>query len=381
LRADPKHPARDTDNSSRDSASRRPDDAAGRREAPQSIERTALLPSKTMFLHHVRWLRAAAKAAGAELLVELDSMAAYLRKGDRHWVLLPKFISEVDGSYRYFGRLPDGPTIFGGWMFNPPPGWPATRDKLVFKRAVASHGLLVPETSFGEAGELADVVVKRPDGSFGEDVHGPYRSSRQRPLRVEHGEFYERFLQGEIVKAWYWAGQAVVLECEALPTVTGDGRSTLRELITERALRMAPSPARLASVLARSADMLAYDGARMDDVPPAGAVHRVEFRYGTDLATTADRRQADLRGDDAGEWQALKDAAPIFASLVPAALREVTMFAIDAIRTPDGRLHFLEMNGNPAVHPLLYGPMVSTLVANPRTGILATPPGAAVATA
>jgi hypothetical protein len=338
-----------------------------------------VLPSKNLFFHHIRWLRAAAKAAQAEVLLELDSMAAYLRKGDRHWVLYPKFIVETEGVYRYLPRMPEAPMIFGGWLPTPNSGWPATRDKLTFKRLAASLGLPVAEGWLDDSGEHAGVVVKRPAGSFGEDVHGPYRSSRERPLQLPHGEYYERFIEGEIVKAWYWGDRAVVLECDQLPSVVADGISTLRQLIERRAQPAGISAQRLKALLARAADMLRYDGTDLETVPAAGSRHRIDFRYGSELMSSTDRLQVDLRDGAGVEWRALTSTAAALEQLVPNELRGRTMFAVDAIRDHDGRIWLLEMNANPVTHPLVYDVMVAALVANPHTGFAAAPSQAAVA--
>lgn len=321
-----------------------------------------MLPSKALFMDHVRWLRLAAKAQGLEVLVELDSMAAFVRRGEQHWVLYAQFLAEVDGVTRYFPTFTDTATFFAGWMPHPNSGWPATRDKLVFKRAAAALGLRVPDFRADEAQEMTDVVVKRPSGSFGEHVHGPFRSSRERALQLADGEFYERFIDGEPLKVWYWDGAAVALERDRVPTVTGDGKATLRALVEESARKGGQrTPEKLAAVFERSAALLRFDGASLDDVPAAGHRQRVEFRYGTALMRRRDRENIDLQGNTDERWRDLHAAAPALTSLLPVELRQAALFTVDAIRDAQGRIWFLEMNANPTVHPLAYAPMLKTL--------------------
>lgn len=313
-------------------------------------------------MDHVRWLRLAAKAQGLEVLVELDSMAAFVRKGEKHWVLYAQFLAEVDGRTRYFPGFTDTATHFAGWMPYPNAGWPATRDKLVFKRAAAALGLRVPEFRVDDAQQMAEVVVKRSTGSFGEHVHGPFRSSGDRALRIADGEYYERFIDGESLKVWYWDGAAVALERDRVPMVTGDGASTLRTLI-EKLARQGGRIARekLAAVVERSAEVLRYDGLELDDVPAAGRRQRVEFRYGTPLLLRRDRLDIDLHGNADPQWRELHAAAPALTSLLPPELRRNALFTVDAIRDAQGRVWFLEMNANPTVHPLVYAHMLATL--------------------
>lgn len=326
-----------------------------------------LLPTNAYFRDHVRWLRRAAGALGIEVLVELDTMRAYLRKGDAHGELHPQFLARVDGRVRYVPRFTDDATQFAGWRPEQVHGtWPASSDKLVFKRAAAQLGVPVPGHWLDDEPPRPDVVVKCATGSFGEQVHGPYRSSAERPLRHELGEYYERFIDGDLVKCWYWGSQAVGLECDPMPTVVGDGVSSIRELVTRRARVPGVDEARLARQLARCATMLAYDGGALDDVPAAGERRRVEFRYGSDVMVQRERQLVDLRGVVDACWQPLVAMGPLLQRLIPEVQHERVLYAVDAVRDRDGRLFLLEMNSNPFVNPLAYAPMLAAWLAHER---------------
>jgi hypothetical protein len=323
-----------------------------------------VLPSKNQFQDHFRWLRKAAKAQGLEVLIELDSMAAYVRQGRRHWVLYPQFIAEVDGRTRYIPTFADNATHLAGWMPRPSPGWPASRDKLVFKRAAAQAGLPVPDFSLDADTPMRDVVVKRSNGSFGEHVHGPFKSSQDHRLNAAEGEYFERFIDGELLKIWYWQGEAIGLECDRMPTVLGDGRSTLRQLIERRAsAARRPPEERLQHILERSAQVLKYEGTGLDAIPAQGHRQRVEFRYGSDLMGTRDRHVVDLRISDDPSWAPVRSFGPRLLSLIPPPLRTHALFSVDAVRAADGTCWLLEMNANPTVHPLAYPIMLESLAA------------------
>jgi hypothetical protein len=319
-----------------------------------------LLPTNSYFRDQVRWLRRAARALGIEVLVELDSMRAHLRKGHALGELHPQFLTRIDGQLRYVPRFTDDATQFAGWRPDPAPvSWPTSADKLVFKRAAAQVGLLVPEYWLDDDAPRADVLVKCASGSFGEQVHGPYRSSAQRPLRHEMGEYYERFIDGDLVKVWYWGSRAVGLECDPMPTVLGDGASSIRTLVTRRARVPGVADERIARQLARSATLLAYDGGSLDDVPAPGERRRVEFRYGSDVMVQRERQLVDLRGALDACWQPLVAMGPLLQRLIPEAQHERVLYAVDAVRDRNGRLFLLEMNSNPFVNPLAYEPMLA----------------------
>lgn len=326
-----------------------------------------MLPAKLNFLHHVRWLRAAADAVGAQVLMEFGATEALVRQAGRHWVLHPQFMTEVQGVIRYVRRMPDAPAVFAGWRPSVAASWPASLDKLVFKRAATRLGLRVPAFSLADDGDgLADVIVKRASGSFGEHVHGPFRIAAERSLKVADGEFYERFIRGSMLKVWYCNDRAVALERDLITSVTGDGESTVRQLVERRldAQVLSVATAR-ETLMERVAQLLAFEGRRFDDVMPIGVTQSIEFRYGSDLGQARNRMTVDLSSSAPPEWQALVDAGPAFASLIPQEFRGCLVYTIDAVLDEDGQLWFLEMNANPVVHPLAYASMLQILTKAP----------------
>lgn len=319
-------------------------------------------PSKNLFQDHVRCLRRAAKALGVEVLVELDSMRAFLRHRGQHRVLLPLFVAEIGGRTQYVDAFIEEASHFAGWLPRRNPGWPASMDKLVFKRLAQEAGLRVPEFSLG-ALEMAEVVAKRSNGSFGEQVHGPFRSSKLHEIDAEGGEYFERFVEGDLLKIWCFESTAVCIEHDRTPSVRGNGHATLRELIASRARAAGlRTPEQLDELFASIAPLLRYDGVELSDVPPQGKRQRVEFRYGSSLMGRSDREVVDLREEDP-QWDAVREAAPVLARLMPEAQRRQATFTIDAMRDREGRVWFLEMNANPTIHPLVYDRIVASLTA------------------
>ena len=338
--------------------------ALTRKHALIAFPKTArphLLPTNIFFRDQVRWLRRAAHRHGIEVIIDLESMCAFLRKGDAHATLRPHFLAHVDGQVRYVGAFIDEAIQFTGWRpVQADVVWPASTDKLVFKRAAAKLGITVPDYWLEGDQALTDVIVKRAVGSFGEQVHGPYRSSAERPLRIELGEYYERFISGDLLKVWYWGSRAVGLECDPMPVVVGDGASSIRELVLRRAQGPILTEARIAKLLERCATVLAFDGASLADVLPAGQRQRVEFRYGSDVMSQRERVLVDLRGQVDSQWQPLVEIAPLLQRMIPDRLHERVLYAVDAVRDAEGRIFVLEMNSNPFVNPLAYEPMLAS---------------------
>jgi hypothetical protein len=324
-----------------------------------------VLPSKLDFLAHVRCLRAAAKAQGTELLLATDSMQAMLRRDGRFWVLHPQFIAVRHGVTQYVRQLDDDVTHFAGWLPYRLRRWPEAMDKLVFKERARQAGLRVPEHGRDPAVAMSDVVVKRAMSSFATQVHGPYRQSSEHALDLAAGDYHERFIDGRLLKLWCWGGQAIGVEVDPMPTVFGNGHSTLEQLIDGRSRLARPQTAeRLATLLARSEVVLRYDGRTLADVLEPGQCQRVEFRYGSELMHPRDRQLVDLQASIEARWEPLREAARTMAGWLPDELRDDTVFTVDAVLDIDDRAWLLEMNCNPMVHPLLYQPMLDTLMAH-----------------
>ena len=326
-----------------------------------------MVPSKNNFFDHVRWLRAAVQAQGGELLITGDSLQALIRRGNDHWLLLPHFLASTNGQSSYVPQITDDVTHFAGWLPYRGRRWPAATDKLIFKRFAVQAGLRTPECSVDAQAQMNDIVVKRATSSFGAQIKGPFRASAECPLNVAQGEYYERFVEGDILKIWYWNASPIALEIDDMPTVTGDGHSTFDVLIRKRAtLMQKQSEERLVQFAARSSEVLRHCGKSLDDVPARGTKQIVEFRYGSELMHPRGRRVVDLTDEAQSGWQILRTAGSSLVSALPEAMRADTLFTVDAVRDRKRQVWLLEMNSNPTVHPLAYRSIVSGLMSRGR---------------
>ncbi|KEZ01635.1 hypothetical protein GQ57_33855 [Burkholderia sp. MSh2] len=312
-------------------------------------------------------MRQAALDAGFELIIAGESLQALLRRGERYWTLQPRFLAKVNGIAQYTPALIDEVTHFAGWLPDRSKRWPAASDKLAFKQWAQQAGLRVPAYGSSTSDDMANVVVKQAASSFGAQIEGPFRSSSQYPIEPSRSEYYERFVDGEIFKVWFWNDAPVCAERDTMPRVTGNGRATFRKLIEERAnLMQKIEPSELSHQIDRCAVTLRFFGHALDDVPDRGARQLVEFRYGSPLMHPRGRLLLDMRTNVNPRWDELRAAGPVLYSAIPTESRRDTLFTADAIY--DGQ-HFwwLEMNSHPAVHPLAYPALVANLGAEPTS--------------
>jgi hypothetical protein len=138
-------------------------------------------------------------------------------------------------------------------------------------------------------------------------------------------------------------------------------------VLIENRVRMRPriTPPRLERILSRCATLLQFDGSTLDAVLPRGQPIRVEFRHGSEASTLSDRETIDLREDADPQWQLLRDAGPALTRLLPEAVARGAMFTVDAVQAPDGRIWLLQMSAHPVVHPLMYHPLIESLISAP----------------
>ncbi|SHN17636.1 hypothetical protein SAMN05192549_105167 [Duganella sacchari] len=328
-------------------------------------------PSKNNLLQHFLWLRAALAEAGCEAILDFTSFNTLVRRGAEQWLLYPKFLAVTRGEQRYAAAPGPDVTTFAGWLPYQRKHWPLAADKLAFKEYARQAQLPVPEHSTDPQARINRVLVKHAHTSFGDGIAGPFLSSTEHALQPERGEFFERFVEGKILKVWYWEGQPLCMEMDEPPSVRGDGSSTIGQLILKRAsLHKAYLPEESQALLARSVPLLQYCKTSLDTVLPRGQRQIVEFRYGSQLLHPRARSVVDLRTPpDAAPYPTLmpllRSAGLRLQAAIPAAQQRHTLFTVDAVLDRLNQPWLLEMNSNPAVHPLVYPAIVASVMGAP----------------
>jgi hypothetical protein len=322
-----------------------------------------MTPRKNNLLDHFKALTAATEAAGVEAIMGIKEFAVHLRKGERVATLRPQFIADIEGVTLYVPELTDDATMFAGWLPYQNKRWPLASSKLAFKDYVTGVGLDTPTFTIDRLAVLPNAIVKSDSSSFGANIDGPFRRGSLDVNTGERRAYLESFVEGSITKVWFWDAAPICMEAERMPTLIGDGKSTIQELLQHR-FRMIPRlTQQRADILLQKIDtVLAYYGLTRATVLKPRDRQVVDFRYGSDLSVVADRGVFDLLSpqhvERAAQWARI---GTTLHQAIPVDIRSGTLFTVDAIVDVDNKIWLLEMNSNPTIHPLCYRSLVSSL--------------------
>jgi hypothetical protein len=334
---------------------------------------------KTNLLEHTKAVAAWARQRGARtsinvadmsLTVQHDADAAAHAPAVQH-TLHAQFVGKRDGKNLCYFDVADPYAIgFVGWLPDKAQAWDISLSKLAFKAAAHELGLATPAHWTQSTFVDAPFLVKRSRGAFGDGMRGPFRPGQAALLSLAEGEYCEAFKWGHIARAWYWGGRLAVLEMFAMPTVTGDGRSSYEALLRE-GLGLAELPVDFA-------DVARLQNVQPNDVPKLGARVVCDYRYVSPFNPTVYANHNVLpRIKTSQIVQHFKEAgkrilprvasASAFALLgesaasAPSAKDAQVGFVLDAIVDPQGQPWFLEINSNPQLHPDLYAVMLDSI--------------------
>lgn len=319
---------------------------------------------KGSFLYHCHQLRQALEQEGAEAMMPFGSFEVLSRKGAQHHRFFPRFLAIKNGVRQYEDRISDATDSFAGWTPYQKKNWLIAVDKLAFKQFASQVDLPVPDYSFMPDSTLKNVIIKRANASFGVRMHGPFANAGQYKINMLAGEFYERFVEGNIIKVWFWNAEPICMECDAMPSVTGNGSATIGQLILQkRARRQRLSQQMQAQVLEGRQDILAFYGVDINHVLPDQQRQLIEFRYGSNDMESWERKTIDFERQPAqAQLAAMRTIGQRLQEGIPVAIRKNTLFTVDAILDKEQQLWLLEMNCNPVVHPLVYARMAKSVV-------------------
>ncbi|MFZ6721375.1 hypothetical protein [Undibacterium sp. Ji49W] len=320
--------------------------------------------SKNNLLHHYMLMREAIRTSEAEAILNFDTFELFIRKANNNWILYPKFLATINGTRQYTSNISTDINMFAGWLPYKNKHWPIASNKLEFKRFASTVNLPVPEYAVTQQSSLEHVLIKRLNSSFGAQILGPFHSATERQLHLENGEYFEKFIEGDLLKIWYWNGQAVCMERDSMPTVVGDGVATIGELIIRRGSQVKwLSVAEKNKLLKNSETLLTYFKVNAKTVLKKGKTQMVEFRYGSDIMHPNERKIIDIQSTPPKEiLTVIEDTGIRLQAAIPQAIRTNTLFTVDAIVDKDNQVWLLEMNCNPAVHPYVYPVMAGSIV-------------------
>lgn len=265
----------------------------------------------------------------------------------------PQFAVDSEAGTSFIPSLEPGVRGFVGWTPYYGKGWKVAGSKLAFKEFASRHALRTPAWGTAEVKPVDAYLVKKSRSTLGRDLRGPFRADVE--VSLEDGDYWEQFVRGRVVKAWYWDGELAVVEVVPMPTVTGDGKSMVAELALQA---LGPAAAEHPIV----PELLALQGLTLTAVPLQGQLVQLEYRYISPFspAKYVDHNVRDkLRGT--GMEAQLVHAGRVCLDAVPEDIRPCTAFTLDGVLDAKGQLWLLEMNSNPQLHPAFYRAMLDAL--------------------
>jgi len=319
-------------------------------------------------INHFAALQRLAAQTGALVSLNLTNFVVEAKLRNRYYQFHPQFLMRRDGRFAQTPALTDDAIGFAGWRPYLPFSVPLATDKLAFHAHFKGHGQRMPETWLDPREADRDFVVKRSIGSYGMAMSGPFRLAD--PAGFDLGAaadgggqvFAEAFVEGTIVKVWYWGRRAFFAHRQVYPTIEGDGATQVSELARARMqLAEADWVGSPAAAVARAC--LRYQGLAPEDVLADGRTAWIDFRYGRNYLKTGTTRASDneLAGFDDSARSQIDAAGDIAAKALMQTVPVPVAYALDAMLDAGGRLWWLEMNSNPTVPPEGYAEMFADL--------------------
>lgn len=309
-------------------------------------------------LEHFKALGMALQPSGAKAELAFDTFQVEVKKGSATYRFFPIFVESETGKRMIPAERHVQRSLLVGWLPFEREPVDVFADKLTVKKYLVSRRLPTPKFSTEKGAGLTDVLVKQNRSSAARQVLGPYRRATARELDSSTGEFFERFIPGQILRVHFWDAVPVVLEREQMPAVTGDGRRTIEALVEQRVREK-----HLDEPIDFLPGFLSYFGKSMESVLSPGEVQIIDFRRGSPLAawgamtrTILARETANILtgelarvGKALWRWTVGREQAHI-------------AYTVDAILDEQRKLWILGADPVQSVHPELYGPMVDSIL-------------------
>lgn len=303
--------------------------------------------SKVHIINHFKTLLSSTKTHNLSAHLNIQDFILHVQSKQKMLVLHPQFLEIIDDKPHYTEKLTNDSVCFIGWRPYPAPHFSIFPNKIKIKDLVKSAGLSTPEYSTDNAFFCNNIIVKDRVNSFGKGMHGPFRSTDEYDL--SNDQFYEKFIEGTILKVSFWNETPLYLEEQVMPKLIGDGKQTILDLAHQRAEKRDRT-----LNLEQFDEMLCYHDLNPEDVLPKGDTLLADFRYESDMAKLQSVKERVI---DETIFRNHIDEFHLYGQLITRLFREKVdnlYYNIDLIRDDQDRLWFLEANANPTVHQSAY---------------------------
>ena len=199
-------------------------------------------------------------------------------------------------------------------------------------------------------------------------MSGPFRAEGRSdfelgPAASGGGQvFAEAFVEGTIVKVWYWGKRPFFAHRQVYPRIEGDGATPVSQLARMR-MKVAEGDWRSSAAAEVAHACLRYQGLAPGEALASGLTAWIDYRYGRSYEQSIPNRASDneLASFGAAARAQIDSAGAVAAKALMQSVPLPVAYALDAMLDADGTLWWLEMNSNPTVPPEGYEEMFADL--------------------
>jgi len=322
--------------------------------------------------NHFRAIQAWAGDKDAKITLDLKNFELEVKYRGRYFMMYPIFQARAEGLSMHTSMLSPSVFGFGGWRPYQSFTHGHSTDKRLFKTFLTEAGLRTPaslQVFDGVEPPSFDYILKGAVGSFGKEIEGPFRAGT--PLQQVRGGaagsresvFAEQFIQGRILKVWFWGSRPFFAHAHEFPVIRGDGVRKVEDIVRERVAQGGQDWEKDTDREVVRA-CLRFQRTEWDSVLEIGAARWIDYRYSQHYEKSAgvtaitDSALPELVSQGGEQIERMgKELANLLRKTVAAPV----MISVDGMMDADGHIWWLEMNTNSIAPPELYAPMFSDL--------------------
>ena len=322
--------------------------------------------------NHFRALQAWAVGKDAKLTLDVKTFELEVKYRGRYYAMHPLFQARVDGRGVHSNVMSTEVFGFGGWRPYRLIRHTHSTDKRLFKAFVKDSGLRTPASLQWRDGSGApsfDYLLKGAVGSFGREIAGPFRAgtlpfdSVGKTSGGQKDIFAEEFVQGRILKVWFWGAKPFFAHWHDYPLITGDGVRTVENLVREKVRgggQEWDEGTDREIVLA----CLRFQHTKWDTILPIGEARWVDYRYSQHYEKSGgvtphtDNALPDLLLKTGNQLDRMGAA---LASMLSGTFALPVMITVDGMLDEYGNVWWVEMNTNSISPPEAYAAMFADL--------------------
>lgn len=322
------------------------------------------METKRDLLNHFKMLRESLNVVGGSARLNIETFEVEVKISSSIYTLYPQFLKFLGAKKDAGSEFSTDVICFSGWRPNRTVVAHDVENRLTFKTLLKKLGFPTPAYSLNPRTIRGPVVVRESARSIHEKIRGPFASPADAWVNHIDGEFLERYVPGELITTWFWNATPVVSEIRRMPTVIGDGCSTIRDLATEEAM----NPNRTID-WNKLSNVIGFYGRTLDTVLSPEEMQIIDLGSEPNFSRPRNVYELTLPAHD--PTFAVLDA--IGKSLSKELLLEDesrALYSVEGLVDYKKQISFLSINFDPVTHPALYPLIVENL---PRTGDTRSP--------